>query len=56
MNSELRVCDAWGILRRAELFGWKDPGYTETIEETVKRAQEYLDQLGSSSPLNGEGL
>lgn len=45
--SELTMFDAWGILRRAELFGWTDPGHTEPLEETVKRAQEYLDQLPS---------
>lgn len=30
------------ILRKAEAIGWVDPGHTEMLEDTVRRAQEFL--------------
>lgn len=46
-DGELCELDVWFTLRNAKLFGWVDPGYTETIEETVKRAEDYLAALSS---------
>lgn len=36
--------DKWEILQRAKDAGWVDPGYTETLTQTVFRALEYLEQ------------
>lgn len=34
--------DEFDVLQKATEAGWVDPGYTEPLAETVKRAQEWL--------------
>ena len=36
--------DVWYWLSEATQAGWQDPGYTEPLEDTVKRAKAYLAQ------------
>ena len=38
--------DFWDLAQQAMGYGWKDPGFTETFEETEKRAIDYLENLG----------
>jgi hypothetical protein len=40
--------DAWHWLSEAERAGWQDPGQTEPLEDTVRRAKEYLAAQGKS--------
>lgn len=34
--------DSWNWIMAAQKAGWIDPGFTETLPETVKRAKDYL--------------
>lgn len=38
----------WNVLRAATEKGWKDPGLTEPMADTVNRAQDYLDALAKA--------
>ncbi len=42
--------DVWGILNKAIEAGWEDPGFTELLEITKKRALAYLQQLDEAKP------
>lgn len=35
---------AWDWLKAATKAGWEDPGETEPLEVTVKRAKEFLER------------
>lgn len=37
--------DRYEIIRKAEMFGWSDPGYTEPLNKTVDRAVAYLAKI-----------
>lgn len=41
-SSREYVKDRLALLQRAKEAGWVDPGITETLDETVKRARHYL--------------
>lgn len=34
----------WELIQRATTAGWVDPGHTESLTETARRAAEYLEQ------------
>lgn len=46
--------DAWDVLTLATKSGWVDPGYTEPLDDTVKRAQTYLDALKAEASQPGD--
>jgi len=39
--------DVWQVLREATDKGWIDPGLTEPIDVTAKRARKYLNDLNT---------